>query len=248
MSLKQDYSSLLTTEFLQKRRKNPGYSLRAFARDLDISPAFLSQILSRKKNLSVDLAKKVALKIGWTSPKRACFNRLVELQNVSTGEPDMSWRIQQDQVECVAAWYHFALIEWAKIHGGIHSVTKVASAFDISVREVKDALERLVRIGLMTNNDSGYYATQRNYSAPDLPSEAVRSFHAAFLEKAKIAQELQSIDERDITGITVATDPERIADAKIMIRDFRRQLMDFLEGGKPSQVFHLGIQLFRLDK
>jgi uncharacterized protein (TIGR02147 family) len=256
-----DCSSLLRSELLRKKRKNPSYSLRSFARDIDVSPAFLSQVLSGKKNLSVDRAKKIAMKIGWGSLKRRRFSQLAELSGFSDIEmkKDMSrivvqkqleptWTIREDQVECVAGWYHFALVELAKVNNGLNDLAEAASALGIGVAEAKDAVLRLVRVGLLQYSQSRYIATQKNYSAPDIPSQAVRLFHATHLDKAKIAQEQQPIHLRDITGVTVATDPQRIAGAKMMIRDFRRELTTYLEGGEPKQVFHLGVQLFRLDR
>ena len=42
---------LLANTLAQRKARNPGYSLRAFARSLEISPSFLSEILNGKKTL-----------------------------------------------------------------------------------------------------------------------------------------------------------------------------------------------------
>ena len=44
---------ILKKELTQRQSNNPAYSLRAFARFLEISPATLSQIISGKRGVSV---------------------------------------------------------------------------------------------------------------------------------------------------------------------------------------------------
>ncbi|MGZ3699878.1 MAG: helix-turn-helix domain-containing protein, partial [Bdellovibrionota bacterium] len=58
------YSELLNEAFAERKAKNPSYSLRAFARYLAISAAALSQVLSRKRDLSKRNALKVAERLG----------------------------------------------------------------------------------------------------------------------------------------------------------------------------------------
>lgn len=54
------YQEVLRNHFESKRARNPAYSLRAFARDLDIDNGNLKKILSGKLSVS----PKVAYKIG----------------------------------------------------------------------------------------------------------------------------------------------------------------------------------------
>jgi hypothetical protein len=54
------------------------------------------------------------------------------------------------------------------------------------------------------------------------------------------------MDERDISGITLAIAPDKIAVAKEEIRRFRRRMAKCLETQRPSAVYQLNIQFFRL--
>lgn len=53
----------LRAEFTKRKSKNPFYSLRAFARDLHISPASLSLILLGKRTLTVSMARRVLARL-----------------------------------------------------------------------------------------------------------------------------------------------------------------------------------------
>ncbi len=68
------------------------------------------------------------------------------------------------------------------------------------------------------------------------------------LEKALTAIDVVPQDEKDITSMTMAIDESKIPEAKKRIKAFRRQLCEFLETGKQTRVFNLGIQLYPISK
>ncbi|MGE0617107.1 MAG: hypothetical protein AB7P04_15865 [Bacteriovoracia bacterium] len=58
-----DYRELLKAALAQRIQKNPAYSLRAFARDLGISPGHLCEVLSGKHRLSRRMESLVVNKL-----------------------------------------------------------------------------------------------------------------------------------------------------------------------------------------
>lgn len=54
-----EYREILSREFQKRRERNANYSLRSFARDLDLAPSRLSEILNYKQGLSQEKAKEV---------------------------------------------------------------------------------------------------------------------------------------------------------------------------------------------
>lgn len=67
------YLNLLINEFNTRKNQNPSYSLRAFARDLDMSAPRLSQVLNKKQGLSVEAAKEVAQKLKCSELEKIWF-------------------------------------------------------------------------------------------------------------------------------------------------------------------------------
>jgi hypothetical protein len=59
------YRAMLMEELSRKQRRNPSYSLRAFARDIEVAPAKLCQILKSKGGLSGERAAVVAERLGF---------------------------------------------------------------------------------------------------------------------------------------------------------------------------------------
>jgi len=71
---------ILQQTLFSKQQKNKRYSLRAFARDLKISPSFLSEVLSGKYGISKQLASQIADRLGFTNEEMQHFCSLADLE------------------------------------------------------------------------------------------------------------------------------------------------------------------------
>ena len=76
----EDYREWLQNELKARCLRNPQYSLRAFARDLNFSPAFISYVLAGQKGLSVSSATRIAKVIGFSEVDRETFCNMVNAQ------------------------------------------------------------------------------------------------------------------------------------------------------------------------
>ena len=71
--------------------------------------------------------------------------------------------------------------------------------------------------------------------------------HSQLIEKAKDALHTQSVENRDITSVSVSLDPEVIPLAKEEIRKFRARMKELLtQSQAPTKVYQLNIQFFEL--
>jgi transcriptional regulator with XRE-family HTH domain len=62
--LEQDFRSFLQDELEKRCKKNPRFSLRAFARTLDVEPSALSKILHGKRSLTPKMLLRMASQLG----------------------------------------------------------------------------------------------------------------------------------------------------------------------------------------
>src|SRR5947207_7819225 len=72
-----NFQAILNREYLSRRRKNPAYSLRAYARDLGVQPSKLSEALKGTKGFSPKLAGQIADRLNLTMDERVLFVTLV---------------------------------------------------------------------------------------------------------------------------------------------------------------------------
>ena len=110
------------------------------------------------------------------------------------------------------------------------------------------AIERLIRIGLLKREAGLLKKSRANYRVGAVPSSAIRQFHKEHLKKAAVAIEAQPVETRDFSGTTFAINPKKLPRAKALIRRFQNELMELLENGDRSSVYHLAVQLYRLDQ
>lgn len=75
-----DYRLLLNNDFLARTSCNHGYSMRAYARDLSLSPSFVSDLLHGKRELSQQTSRDVFAKLGFQLEELDYLEDLVRLK------------------------------------------------------------------------------------------------------------------------------------------------------------------------
>jgi uncharacterized protein (TIGR02147 family) len=121
-------SGFLSSELDRRKKKNPSYSMRSFARDLELSPSRLSEILkgaglSEQRGLEIAQKLKLNLKektflldlilIGTSTNanvKTFALKRIKKAQKLNRLE-----NLKEAQFRSVADWYHAAILELTQL-------------------------------------------------------------------------------------------------------------------------------------
>ncbi len=260
----KDYREILKEEFSKRHKKNPTYSLRAFARDLKLPASRLSEAINARRGLSRKSATKIACSIGYSEKETEYFCDLVESihgrsvlirskakENIYkiNSNPHFS-TLQFDTFKIIADWYHYAILELTYLIDFQSDSSFISRRLGISKIDAELAIERLIRVGLLKNEKDTLKATEDfTASASGVPSESLKKFHTQILDKAKKALFLQSVQERDFSSITISMNSEKIPEAKALIKNFRRGFGEKLnQDTKKDRVYCLAIQFFRLDE
>ena len=258
-----DYRKFLRNELKHRKFSNPKYSLRAFARDLGVSPQVLSMVMNGKKSFSSASAIAVARRLGLSQADASYFHDIVELSHAKTeelkeiiqfriqrhSETDSYHTLQSDLFKTISDWFHYAILELTTTRQSRNDPAWISDRLGVPPAEIRGALKRLEDLGLLTVQGNKLRKTDLNLATThDIPSEAVRKFTLQLLEKAAQAVEQQSIDERDFGTMTMSIDPAKLPEAKKRIQKFRRELARFLESGDRIEVYTFSSQLFRLSK
>lgn len=261
MKTQGDYHRILVEELNRRSRRNPAYSLRAFARDLQLSPSRLSEILSGKKGLSGSAARSICRLMALPGDQAQLFCESVESLHARSAikrnsaqaklklikEREEYSEIALDQFQLIAEWHHFAVFEALSVPGFKGDPQRIAQALGISKLEATSALERLKRLNLAEKTPKGWRAKQATITTPDVPSKAIRSYHRALIQKAEAALETQTIHERDFSSVTMAIDPDLLPEAKQWIQSFRRKFCKKISStGRKRKVYCLAVQFFDL--
>lgn len=255
------YQRCLREELQRRCERNPRYSVRAFARALGIDVGTVSKLLSGKQTPSMKLALRILSAIELSeADEKAFLSSLAEaqrgrkLQRVSAAFRNFNEDVRPrelsiDLYRVIGEWYHAAILELTYTKRLRNSPREIAKLLEISAAEAKLAVQRLLQLGLLAEQDGALIKTSAQFTTANknLTSPALRKNQKQFLEKAIFSLENVPIEERSVTSMTMAIDPERLPAARQMIRDFNQALCQFLESGKRTRVYNLGVALCPLQ-
>ena len=258
-----DYRLILKQEFTDRQLRNSRYSLRAFARDLGVTPSTMSEVLSGKSGLSLPVARRMALKLRLAPQDMDHFCALVEynhaksparreqaLSRIKAADNYQSLnKISLDRFQMIADWFHLAILELTKIAGFRGTLTWVARRLAIKETLVAEAVARLDKLGLIRQTEATFELVHENNAVPGgMPSGALREYYRQLAEKANRALATQELRERDFSSLILAMPTSRIPVAKRMLSDFLQKMDKEMQRDEPADgLFCLSLQLFRLD-
>ncbi|MGZ3693075.1 MAG: TIGR02147 family protein [Bdellovibrionota bacterium] len=255
---------LLKKYFERKKKFAPGFSVRALAGRLDISPSFLSRVLSGKKAIPYPLLLRLgeALDI-----EPEVFSGLKEAHS-SAADPGRvavkgrkkletsmeDWELaSQESLRVLRHWYYLPMLEFTTLQSYDGKPVTIAGRLGISIGVAEAAMRELADLGLLELKGGRYLKTKKKLRWVAGKSVAeIRSFHDQMLTRAQLelrnGKTPEEFEQRLISGITFTANPIKIAAAKKRLAECLHEIVNDLTESPGSEVFHLSAQLFPLTK
>ncbi|WP_413287705.1 TIGR02147 family protein [Bdellovibrio sp. HCB337] len=246
-----NFRSLLQETLVERCRHNPNYSLRSFARSLQVEPSALSQMINGKRPIT----EKMKLRLG-----SALGLSVEQLHKLPTSEDMTAVRaapeFQQmtlDSFAVISDWYHYAILELTYIDGFKSDAAWISQRLGITKSEANIAIERLLRLGLLKQDTKGRWIDasengELSHLTPEATSDAARKYQVQLLEISKRAVQEIPLAKRNHTSATMCFDPEDLAVAVEAITKFRRGFARDFQPKKAKDVYQLQISFFPLTK
>ena len=244
----QNFTELLKEEFSLRQKRNPTYSLRAFARDLDIGLGSMSEVLNGKRDLSKINFERALSKMLLSEEQKEILR--AALHNVKNSEPKPEHNLlDENTFRLIADWQYLAILNLAKLSKNRASPKWVSSRLGLDLEATKEALKRLKNLGLLDIEGGKLVRTARPLTTTnDIPSMAIKNHHLGNLRLAERALFDEEVDRRDFGSITVPTNPEKLKKAKEILLKTRIKIGELLDQGETSEVYTLSFQLFPLTR
>lgn len=270
MTTERHYQRCLRHELAERLQKNPRYSLRAFARSLQIDPGTLSRILSGRKVLTPELSRKVLRQIS-LSPKETenflhSMAKAYEEEGVQRKKSEIKEILKKkaplkvaerdltpDVFRIISDWYHYAILQLVQEEDCLNDPKWIAGQLGIQEMEAKLAIDRLLELELLheekDKEKSRLIRTNERLTTGDLSvtTAALKKRIKQVSEKSVHSLENDLIALRSHTTMTMAIDPEKLPVAKEMIQEFMDRLAAVLQT-KKKKVYELQINLFPLQR
>ena len=248
------FRELLRQELIRRTNKNAKYSLRSFAKALGVSPAGLSMIMNGKKPVTVSFITKVSSALRLAPRDIVKYQSNLLHEKLATDSDSKSYQIiDLDILSIIAEWYHYAILNLIRVKGFKSQSHWIARRLGVTAPEVQSALERLIKVGMLSIDKNKNLVDTSNKFTSHVPqnrtSEAARENQRQLFKLAKEAIDTAKFEDRSHTGVTLAFDKKDLEKAKKMIAEFRREFHETFDKSKEADaVYHLAIGLFPLSK
>lgn len=218
--------------------------MRAYARNIGVSPGTISEIFGERRKISPQLALQIAQKAKFDP---AALQRLRQL--IDSNDETSSRRLLSSQaVDLIMNPLYYRLICAMDILPSPTTANEIAAFLSADGEEIARVIEVLRELEIVdTKGAAVSWRGQHVITPPDVPSAKVQAFHRGTLKDAAADLRLP-VNEREYTTVVFAANEARMAGAKQQIRAFRDDLAESMRDSRPDRIYQLSIQLRPVSK
>jgi uncharacterized protein (TIGR02147 family) len=246
--------NILRNKLISLQLKNPRTSIRAFSQRLGLSASAANEILKGQRRVSRKMAERLAMRLSLNPTERNELLKKFVPRQFAKDKKDQSVEnttlaLSADQFSVISSWQHFAILSLVKTKNFKNNPSWVAERLGISTKQATDAIDCLVRIGLIVKKDGRLKRSFLNFNtSDDILNVAIQKAHMEDMERAQYSLLNDPIHLRDFSSITMPTNIGLIAKAKEIIRNAQDEISSLLESKPGTEVYRLCVQLYPLTK
>lgn len=246
IKLRNNFRQILEDEYTQRCKKNSQYSLRSFAKSMDIHPASLSLILRGKRECSQNMIDRLKEKLS-LSPTQMATLVYQEEQDTTPSKREFI-NLSMDIFSICSEWYYDAILELTKLPEFDPNPKWISKVLELSINEVQIAISRLERVGHITIEDDTWTIHTQNSElfVNKFSSHALKNIQKNALEKSSKALDEVELDKRYHAGQVIAIKVADIAKAKELLRDFRNKFDYEITHNNPDDIYQLSVSFYPL--
>lgn len=257
-----DTSLYLKNIFIDHLQNDAKYSVRTFARDLGVSPAYISQVLSYKRKISIEMGLKIRDRNFLDQNQCNVLIKLIELEHCKNSElkevirrqisDSLSEKIKKKYISyknfsLISEWYNFAIIELLKTNHKPKSIEDIAKKFNISSAEALHSVETLLMLGYIKKDGLSFTPDLGYYETGGVPSKTIRRCHKQLIKKGMNAIDEQTFSNRIIMARTIAFRKSDLSKVNEIIDRFYSEISELSVEGEFDSVYQVNTQFFQLD-
>lgn len=254
-------------EDLIKTNSANGLTLRKFSKMLNISPSYLSQVISGKKNFSADILSqfKKTIKLDKYEMKYLAellslsrsenqkqkievYNKIIKDKKYQKNNPD-----EHEAYSYLGHWFFVALKEYLALKKEVTSYADIKNQFIFKLKdsEIKKALNFLIKENFIEvdKNSKVKILKEQVDCYSDIYRLSLTSFHAQMFNLAIESIQLVNRDERLILGNTVGVSKCGFMKIKAIIQKAHEDIRRVeIEDQNKDQVYHVGFATFPITR
>jgi uncharacterized protein (TIGR02147 family) len=262
-----NFRQFLNDVYAFKKAQDKKFSYRYFAKQAGFKACnVLKLVMDGKRNIAVHSIAKFSRALKLNKEESLFFKNLVLFNQAKTNEEKQiyareilrcrSFRkifpMKEAQFNFYSHWYFTAIRELICLGDFIEDPHWIAKRVTptISPLEAQRALEELLKLGLISRDNTGRLVqTEAHIATSDeVTSSSVAQFHRQVLNLAARSIDHIKRDRRDISAQTLSISLETAKMIKEKIQNFRKEIVEMVarEESAPDCVYQLNYQFFPL--
>jgi uncharacterized protein (TIGR02147 family) len=263
-----DYRKYLSDFFDAKKRANPLYSYRVFARKAGFNnQGFFIDVVKRRKKLSDNAARRMIKGLDLADDRARYFKYLVKYDQTRDGEEkelllkkllEFKSKTLFDNVSLQYAnyylrWYNPVIREIIAIEGFDGDFKKLADKIfpRVNVAQVKEAVSVLQALGIIKKDrEKGYKVTMMKLR-PNVTElrEVIKNLHRRWIEHSTRAIDAIEPEERYISSLMVGLPAEIIPELTKKFEELKEYVLTTAAGHEKDptrdmRIYQFNFQLF----
>ncbi len=243
-----DYRDILEQDFQTKKLRNRYYSLRCYARDLELNNSSLSHIFSKERHLPEKEISSVLSKLNLTKEQETLFKKsftdhkikLDKLQNIPRTPPP-----KNIPDELIPHWNELIALSFLLIEKKGKTVKSISQYFGISLEDTQALIQKLKDNKLIAIDQNGCIQRTTQKYLLDYPGESkeLQSFHTRGLQEAIKKLKSTPVKEKDFSTTFITLSKKQIYLYKKLIREFLDKLIALSESEETDELYQISISL-----
>lgn len=257
--MKTSFSSLLKQSFEQRVRTNPQYSMRSFARDLNMAPSTLSEILKGKKGISykkIDEILTILRLPDWQANglKKLAAQDYAGIEATSSQVvpvPDLE-RLKDEAIRALTSPLDLAILECTYLKDFEGSPEFIAKKLNYPFSEVISSIERLKKVKLLEVTEENEWRDLSPFfsSTDGIPSEFIRALNRSILKTMDEKIQNEPIEKRVMKSVILSLKESQVREARDILDEAISKIMNLSAASedKKDHVVCFSSQLFFISE
>ncbi len=238
------FRAFLRSEYLKRRDRNSSYSLRSFAKHLQIDPGSLSQFMRGTRRYSRKKLMSLSLVMGLDA------NQATVLFGEDASPTQDFHFVELERMHLLSKWYYAAILESLDLDGFEPNPAWIAEKLKLSTSVVQLALNQLFAAGVLSLEANGSwknnwqnYSTQKSELVDDL---GLRNHQKQLLQMAAYSIDNNPAEAKSHTAYLSAMDSDLIPEIQEEMKLFRRKIGRLMKAKskKRDVIYCLQLNLF----
>ena len=198
---KNNYATtILNRVLLERQKRNSQYSMRSYAKQLDLNPASLSSILKGKRKLPIENIERIAGKLK-LSPKEyglfvtSALDGRVNPKDINLENHTFNREVINEKLhhKIIAEWEYYAFLSLINLDNYQNDLKWIAKKLQISQKRAREVICGLIEAKFIALDENGrHIRTKTRYNtSDDIINQALIESHQ---ESLQIAQKKTNIN------------------------------------------------------